>query len=215
MNHVKKAKAFLFVSSIVVYQDNEDPRHAFEERTEPLGCRVSYAPPYSISKIAGEAAVRTLSRVLNLPVTIARLGMAYGYSAHGGVPCQIFRALKAGQPIYLPARNAAVSMIHEDDIVNQVEPLLRAAAVPAIIVNWVADEIIDEVDLYSYIGRLAGIEPKFVVDDAKALGVHAADTTYRRSITGASQVSWKEGVLKTLTRMFPEDKFADPRTMAL
>jgi nucleoside-diphosphate-sugar epimerase len=207
MNHVKRAKGFLFVSSIVVYQDSDDPRHAFMERTEPLGCRVTYAPPYSISKIAGEAAVRTLSRVFDLPVTIARLGMAYGRSGHGGVPCQIFRALKSGQPIYLPTRSAAVSMIHQDDIVTQVEPLLRAAAVPATIVNWVADEIVDEVELYSFIGNIAGIEPQFVVDDGKALGVHAADTTLRRTITGPSLIGWKAGVLKTLREVFPDHEF--------
>jgi nucleoside-diphosphate-sugar epimerase len=124
--------------------------------------------------------------------------MAYGTYGHGGRPVQYFLRMRADEPIPIGSKPRTVSLIHEDDIVRNVEPLLKAAAVPATIVNWGDDEAVDERELYTYVGKLAGKTPRFVVDDAKAGAVLAGDAEMRRAVTGPSQVHWKDGLRRTL-----------------
>ena len=90
-----------------------------------------------------------------------------------------------------------------------LEPLLKAAAVPVTIVNWVGDDVVDELDLYDYIGKVSGIAPKLVVDDKLAHRLFPADSTLRRSLTGPTRVGWKAGVLKSLRARYPDYIFTD------
>jgi nucleoside-diphosphate-sugar epimerase len=207
MNHCKSVGAFLFISSLVVYRPQGNDQTIFKERGEGYGNDSPYIPTYSVSKVAGEGVVRSLARVFSLPTTIARLGMGYGTFGHGGLPVRTFAKILAGEPIYLSSRPQAVSVIHEDDIAADVEPLLKAAAVPATIVNWAGDELVGEREMYQYLGELAGIEPKLVVDDGKAIAFFAADPNLRKSLTGPSRIPWKVGILKTLRSRFPDHKF--------
>jgi nucleoside-diphosphate-sugar epimerase len=204
MNHCKNTGAFLFISSLVVYRPPRDGQKIYKERGEAYGNDSPYIPTYSVSKVAGEGVVRSLARVFSLPTTIARLGMGYGTFGHGGLPVRAFAKILAGQPIYISSRPQAVSVIHEDDIAADVEPLLKAAAVPATIVNWAGDELVDEREMYDYLGELAGIEPQLIVDDAKAVAFFAADATLRKSLTGPSRIPWKVGIQRTLRSRFPD-----------
>jgi nucleoside-diphosphate-sugar epimerase len=210
MAHCRSAESFLYVSSLCVYRTPDDPQQLCEERKWPLGSHPVYAPSYSTGKIATEAVVRTLSRVLNLPCIIARLGMAYGTAGHGGVPAMTFKKMRAGEAILKPARKFYYSMIHEDDIVAQVEPLLRAAATPPPIVNWCGDGVTEEGEIYAYIGRISGIQPKIVADDCGGYaGGGLGHPGGRKAITGPNQVGWKQGILKSLRANFPDHEFAD------
>lgn len=209
MNHCKNVSAFLFVSSLVVYRPRGQGQTVYKERGEGYGNDSPYIPSYSVSKVAGEGVVRSLARVFSLPTTIARLGMGYGTFGHGGLPVRTFAKILAGQPIYLSSQPQAVSVIHEDDIAANVEPLLEAAAVPATIVNWAGDELVGEREMYQYLGELAGIEPRIIVDDAKAVAFFAADPSFRKSLTGPSRIPWKVGIQKTLRSRFPDHKFPE------
>ena len=209
MNHCRDAEAFLFVSALAVYRFIDDGRHLYKEGVDGYGNPSPYAPTYSVVKVAGECLVRSLSRLYALPTTIARLGMAYGSYGHTGRPSRVFELLKAGKPIYVTTKRHVVSVIHEDDIVANVEPLLKAASVPPMIVNWADDEAVDELEMYEHIGRISGIKPNIVIDDSVAIPVTAGDPATRKAVTGPSRVSWKEGILRTLKRNFPDHTFAD------
>jgi hypothetical protein len=86
---------------------------------------------------------------------------------------------------------------------------LTAAAVPSTVVNWVGDEIVNDAEMYAYLGALAGVAAKIEIDDSRATPLFAADPSQRKSITGPTQVSWKAGLLKTLKLRFPEHKFPE------
>jgi nucleoside-diphosphate-sugar epimerase len=206
MSHCRKAESFLFVSSAVVYAPHEDPRHAFVEG-DALGGSTWFAPTYGIVKVASESVARTLARLYQLPVTIARLGAAYGST--DDLPGRVYRALKAGKSLVRPSRPQLLSVIHIDDIVAQVEPLLRAARVPATIVNWVSDEAVEELEMYEYIAKVSGVTPTFRVDDKRANNFKVVDPGARREITGPTQVQWKAGIIKSLRLNFPSDNFLD------
>ncbi|MGH3564282.1 MAG: NAD-dependent epimerase/dehydratase family protein, partial [Mycobacterium sp.] len=82
MAHCRGAKAFLHCSSTAVYDPPDD-----EPRTEHAALGDNHKlllPTYSISKIAAEAVARSVSRVLGVPTTIARLNVPYG--DNGGWP---------------------------------------------------------------------------------------------------------------------------------
>jgi UDP-glucuronate 4-epimerase len=207
MRHVRQCKAFLYVSSLQVYSAQEDNSRPRLEN-DPLGCHAPYAPSYSAGKLATEAVVRTLCRLYEIPTMIARLGMAYGTAGHGGVPTMIFTQIRAGTAITVPpAGKSFCSLLHEDDIAAQVEPLLKGAAVPAQIVNWCADEITDELDMIRYVGEIMGVKPVMVEDPAAGFRGGAGDVTRRKSFTGPCKVTWRQGIKRSLQTRFPDYSF--------
>ena len=138
LNHCRKAKAALVMSTASVYKPHADPRHLYLE-TDALGEAVlPGVPTYSITKIAEEAVARYCARALELPVTIARMNTAY--SARGGLPAYHLDAIAAGKPVIVRNDPCPYSPIHQDDINEQVAALLDAATVPATIVNWGGDD---------------------------------------------------------------------------
>ena len=210
MAHCRKADAFMYVSSLCIYKTPEDSLHLCPERTSPLGSHPVYAPSYSTGKVSAEAVARTLARIYKLPTIITRLGMAYGTSGHGGVPTMIFRQMLAGEPIRVPTKKFAYSLIHEDDLIAHIELLFKAASVPAEIVNWVGDENVDERTMYEYIAKIGGFDAKFVPDDSGGYeGGGLGCSKHRQEITGKNKVEWKEGILSSLKATFPDHKFRD------
>ncbi len=154
LEHCRTAKAALVMSTLTVYKPHDDPWHAFTE-TDPVGDQLlPMQAPYSISKIAGEAVARYCARSFGLPVTIARMGSAYG--ARGGLPLWHLQALAAGAPVRLRWDPLPYSPIHDDDIAAQLEPLLAAATVPATIVNWCGDQPVSAQEWTDVLRRAAG-----------------------------------------------------------
>lgn len=204
MTHTRKAEAFLFISSMAVYKANPDPRHAYAEG-DALGAETPFSPTYSIGKVATEAVVRTLARQLGLPTTIARLNMAYGTSGHGGLPAVFSEMIRRGQPVpFVPGQANVGSPIHEQDLIAQTGPLLAAASVPATIVNWAGDEVVEDLELYRYLGELIGVEPVLEEVAEPVYPLQAADVTRRAAITGPTTVSWKDGVRRSLATRYPD-----------
>src|SRR5215213_8161668 len=71
LEHCRKAKAAIVMSTVTVYKPHPDPWHAFDEG-DPLGdVMLPDRLPYSISKIAEESVARYCARSFRLPVTIA------------------------------------------------------------------------------------------------------------------------------------------------
>jgi nucleoside-diphosphate-sugar epimerase len=203
LSHCRKAKAALVMSTVTVYKPHPDPWHAFRE-DDPIGDAGLPAPkPYSIVKIAEEAVARYCAREHDLPVTIARMGSAYG--DRGGLPLWHLNAVAAGQPVVARWDPLPYSPIHYDDINAQVEPLLDAATVPATIVNWAGDEPVTVQQWSSYFGELLGVEAQVVTEVVPGASLGSVgDHTKRSSITGPCRVDWRDGFRRMAADYFPD-----------
>lgn len=203
LSHCRKARAALVMSTVTVYKPHPDPWHAFRE-DDPIGDAGLPAPkPYSIVKIAEEAVARYCARELDLPVTIARMGSAYG--DRGGLPLWHLNAIAAGQPVVARWDPLPYSPIHYDDINAQVEPLLAAASVPATIVNWAGDEPVTVQQWSAYFAELLGVEAEVVVEPVPGASVGSVgDHTKRSTMTGPCRVDWRDGFRRMAADYFPD-----------
>jgi nucleoside-diphosphate-sugar epimerase len=196
LQHCRRAKAALVMSTHSVYKPHEDPWHVFVE-TDPLGdVNSTVTPTYSMSKIGQEAVARFCAKAFDLPVTIARMNASYG--PNGGLPAYHMDAVAAGEPVTTRWNPCLYSPIFEDDINEQAAALLDAARVPATIVNWAGDEPVSVQEWAAYMGELAGREAQVVVKEIPGtLRGSVADGTKRQSFTGPCKVGWREGLKRT------------------
>lgn len=190
MQHCRKARAFLHVSTGGVYAPFPDPWYQKRETdpTEPPS--FSFSPTYGHSKLAGEAVVRTMARVLNLPTTIARLNSAY--DANGGLNAFCVDWIRNGLAVPHPPEDVVYCPIHHDDMARQVEAMLLAASVPAMITNWCGDEIVSVRQWCDYVGDLLGTTVVYAPGAPHMSS--GMDATRRRAITGPCTVDWRTGM---------------------
>jgi UDP-glucuronate 4-epimerase len=202
MTHCRTAEAFLYISTGAVYA-RQTLDHKYTE-TDPIDGVAAWLPTYPVGKIATEGAVRAFAQVLRLPTTIARLNIAYGPGGYGGVPMLYFKRMLAGEPIPVPHTGQNwCSPLHTDDLVEQVPPLWRAAAVPATLVNWGGDEPVGMTDCVRHLEELTGIPAKLVPSDVTR-ETYQFDPTLRRRLTGPCRVPWRDGIRQTLQTLYPE-----------
>jgi nucleoside-diphosphate-sugar epimerase len=202
LQQCSRSKAALVMSTLSVYKPHPDPWHAFRE-DEPLGdIQAQFSPPYSVSKIAEEAVARYCARSFGLPVTIARMGAHY--SARGGLATGILQAVAEGRPYPTRWDPCPYSPTHDDDIADQVEPLLGAASVPATIVNWCGDNAASVQEMAAYAGELLGMPALVDVNPVQwaSLG-SVGDCTKRISITGPGRVHWRDGFRRLAEQLYP------------
>lgn len=196
MAHCRGAQAFLVMSTFSVYDPHPDPYHPFVE-SDPLGdTRQPYSPTYSVSKIAQEAVARTMARTLGLPTVIARMNVSYG--AGGGLPAMHLAAMRAGDPIVLRHPGPSpYSPIQQDDIGEQVGPLLAAASSPATIVNWAGDEVVTAEAWVGELEAITGLAADIkLVPTPNSINGSVADVTRRAVLTGPCRVSWRNGMAR-------------------
>ena len=203
LSHCRKAKAALVMSTLTVYKPHPDPWHAFRE-DDPIGDAGLPTPkPYSIVKIAEEAVARYCAREFDLPITIARMGSAYG--DRGGLPLWNAMNIANGEPVVARWDPLPYSPIHYDDINAQVAPLLDAATVPATIVNWCGDVPVSVQEWSAYFGELLGVEARVVTEVVPGASLGSVgDHTKRASITGPCRVGWRDGFRDMAARYFPD-----------
>ena len=202
LEHCRRARAALVMSTVSIYKPHPDPWYAFRE-TDPLGDQLLQPVHYSISKIAEEAVTRYCARAFGLPTTIARMGAAYG--DQGGLPIWHLHAIAAGKPVETRWDPIPYSPIHDDDIAAQIEALIGAASVPATIVNFCGDDPVTVQEWSRYFGELLGVEAKVVVNEVPgASRGSVGDVTRRRSITGPCRVHWRDGFRRMVEHYYPE-----------
>ena len=200
------ADSFLDVSSIAVYDRNPDPAHLYTE-DDPIGeTKQVYSATYSITKIAQEAVVRSMARVLGLPSTIARMNASYG--PRGGLPAYQLDMIVNDVPIPVRTGGCWFNPIHDDDIVDQVPKLLSVASVPATIVNWGGDEAVETRTYCDHLGALVGRTPTYVEVDAGMEGT-AVDNTRRRALIGDCAIDWRDGFRDMVKRRHPDAYVGD------
>jgi nucleoside-diphosphate-sugar epimerase len=192
MERFHDARSCLVVSSTVVYDISDDPTHELTEE-DPLGdSRQPYSRPYPMTKIAQEGVARTMARLRQLPTTIARMNVSY--SPNGGMPAYQLDQLIAGQPISLLRGGPTLyNPIEQVDINAQIPRLLEVASVPATIVNWAGDDVVQSEDWVRYLGELVGVEPKFVYEPV-GICSRPCDNTRRRALIGDCTVGWRQGM---------------------
>jgi nucleoside-diphosphate-sugar epimerase len=203
LEHCRGAKAALVMSTLTVYKPHEDPWHPFTE-ADPVGDQLlPQGLPYSISKIAEEAVARYCARSFDLPVTIARMGSAYG--ERGGLPLFHLGALLAGEPVHLRWDPLPYSPIHDDDIAAQLEPLLDVATVPATIVNWCGDQPVSAQEWTAHFAQMTGVEATIeVLPVPGASRGSVGDHRKRASITGPCTVDWRDGFRRMAVAHHPD-----------
>ena len=192
MEHHRDARAFLHCSSTAVYKPMG--HHVFAE-SDPLGDNHGVWPflrTYSICKIAAEATARWAARRFELPTTIARLSVPYG--DRGGWPAVHLHMMINGSaiPVHLDAPSI-YNPLHERDIAHMVPSLLRAASVPATIVNWAGDTAVSIEQWCTYLGELTGLEARFEPTEHTIDSVQL-DLTRMHEIVGTTTVDWKDGM---------------------
>jgi UDP-glucuronate 4-epimerase len=200
MAHCRNAKAFLHCSSAAVYDPPDD-----EPRTEKAALGDNHKPlfpTYSISKIAGETVARTMSRVLSVPTTIARLNVPYG--DNGGWPFYHLEMMLGGIPIPVPAGGPArYNPIHEDDIIATIPKLLGVASIPATTLNWCGEQTVSLQEWCGYLGSLVGKEPVFQ-ESEQALRGNPTDSSLMRELVGATAVDWQDGMRRMAAKFHPD-----------
>jgi nucleoside-diphosphate-sugar epimerase len=203
LEHCRRAKAALVMSTLSVYKPHPDPWHAFREDDQLGDVMLPAQLPYSVSKIAGEAVARYCARSLNLPVVIARMGAAYGDT--GGLPAWNLDAVAAGKPVMARWDPLPYAPIHEDDICSQVEALLAAATVPATVVNWCGDEPVSVQEWSAYFGELLGVSASVDVQPIPGASIGSVgDVTMRKAITGQCRVGWRSGFRRMAEHFYPD-----------
>lgn len=204
MQRYRDVKAFLHMSSSSVYRPSATSTEPISE-DGALGGYSSYAPHYAMSKLAAEAVVRFQARALGLPTIITRLDVAYGARGHGGVPMILFEMMKSGATYTRSeAGPTYCSLIHEDDIAAQAEALIEKADVPAPIVNLGGDEPTPIEDIIAWLEELTGLEMKTETGPEASWGTKVLDNTKRKALGGPCQVTWKEGVRRSLAARHPD-----------
>ncbi len=192
LSHCRNVKAALVMSTVTVYKPHPDPWHAFTE-DDPIGDAGLPSPrPYSIVKIAEEAVARYCAREFDLPITIARMGSAYG--DRGGLPLWHLQAIAEGKAVTARWDPLPYSPIHYDDINRHIAPLLDAASVPATVVNFAGDVPVSVQQWANYFADLLGVEAEVRVEVVPGASVGSVgDHTKRASITGPCTVDWRDG----------------------
>ena len=203
LEHCRRAKAALVMSTLTVYKPHPDPWHPFREDEAVGDQQLPAQLPYSVSKIAEEAVARYCARSFGLPLTIARMGAAYG--EQGGLPAWHMEAIAAGEPLRVRWDPLPYSPIHDDDIAAQLEPLLAVASVPATVVNWCGDDAVSVQDWAGYFAGLLGVEAKVEVEPVPGASLGSVgDPTLRASITGPCRVGWRDGFRRLVHQSYPD-----------
>src|SRR5215213_2934147 len=87
----------------------------------------------------------------------------------------------------------------------QIEPLLAAASVPATVVNWAGDEVVDPETWCAHLAEVTGASPSFsYAEYPGSIRGSASDSTKRRSITGPCRVSWRDGMRAMYEGRYPD-----------
>ena len=154
MAHCRPTKGFLFASSISVYDPPGGDTPVPE--THPFG--IHFERAYAFTKVANEAVISYLSRSLEIPATIIRVGSASGVD--GGPTRQRLDRIVAGKPIRLhPDKPNYTRPIFEPDCARLGVAALESGRVHPLVVNWCRDYVVSVEEYCTYMGELVGKEP--------------------------------------------------------
>lgn len=183
LQHCRRARAALVISSAAIYSPKADPYALLREDDDLGKASTPWAPSSPVSKVSLEAIARFCAEAFGLRTTIARLNTIYG--GFGGLPVMDMDSVVAGRAVRAVAEPNVHSPIHMDDVLEQIEPLLDAASSKALLVNWAGDEVVTTREWCEQAARLCGRAAQIEVASIPGiLAGNAVDVTRRRAITG-------------------------------
>jgi len=192
LQHCRKAKAALVVSSTAVYSPPADVFQALTERGDIGRAWAPWAPSSPVSKVSLEAVARFCSQAFDLPISLMRLNTLYGPQMDV-MPVLNMDAVAAGRPVTTFADPYPHTPIHIDDMCDQLEPLLEAASTYTTLVNWCGDEVVTQRQWCDYAGAWSGKPVTLEVNPIPGTpNGNVSDPTKRKSITGPCRRPFKE-----------------------
>ncbi|MGE0712023.1 MAG: NAD-dependent epimerase/dehydratase family protein [Planctomycetota bacterium] len=171
--------------------------------------RVVAKSPYSASKIAGEALVRSYAECYGLPTLTYRFSNVYGRydddleRMERVVPLFI-REIAAGREVTVYGREKLLDFTYVDDTVSAVRAgvhLLYRGELADETINVAAGRGSSLVDLTRYIGEALGVEPRVRVEPSRPGEIHryVADIGKARRLLGYEPTTFlPEGVRKAI-----------------
>ena len=195
MEHFASTSAFLFASSGNVYAD----------ASEPSAEAIPPRPPsiYAMTRLGGEWMVDYFSSRNSTPAVIQRI--FYGYHEEFGVPTDIARQIRDGEPIDLTTDR--VNCIWLDDLLDAMIASWRVASVPPKILNLTSPETYSVRRIAEQLGELMGIEPRFKGEPKGTSLIGDASEMVR--LLGGPKVPLEEGLRRVarsvLAREHPLD----------
>lgn len=197
MAHFPGVKGFLFASSVSVYDPPGGATPVPE--THPFGIHTYGA--YAFTKVANEAVVSYVSRSLNIPTTIIRVGSASGVD--GGPMRDRLDLLVQGRSIPLhPDKPTYFRPIFESDCARLGVAALENGRVPPLVINWCGDDIVTVEDYCTFMGKLIGKDPIFEYTHEGWCSL-VPDTTLRLAVLGPCEVKWQEGCRTLVEQCYP------------
>lgn len=202
LERTKGVEAFFHCSSCAVYQPNGHVAHV---ETDDLGDNhraMGFLPTYSISKIAGEYAVRYASRRFDVPAVIARLDVPYG-PTHGWPQMMVVLA-QMGIPTNISADAPNTHcFLHDRDMLTSLPYLLEQAAVSAPVFNWCSPELVSIEEWTAELTRLTGVEIPLVVSEA-CIPPNPIDPSKLLGLGWTPEVTWRDGFREMCATCFPD-----------
>ena len=205
LNHLKNAKSWIYVSTTGVYWDHPDAWYKYKE-TDRLGgsTRITTRFAYGTSKFAGEAVARTMSRIHDVPLTIARMNWSYGKGGNAGLPGRLVKSVAEGIPVGIsPDWEFVGGPIHEDDMAEHIEGFFDGATVGGTITNWAGDDAVAVEMLVPWIAEQMGTTYEFEEWKEVTAYPRATDNTRRVSLVGECRVKWPEGFRRLIEQRYP------------
>ena len=199
MEHFAATMALLFASSGNVYADSVE---GADESTPPH-------PPslYATTRLGGEWMVDYFSRRNSTPAVIQRI--CYGYHEEFGVPTDIARQVRDGEPVDLTTE--FVNVIWLDDLMDKMIDSWRVAAVPPKILNLTGLEKVSVRAMAERLGELMGVQPKFK-GTPKGTSL-LADASEMARLLGPPKTSLDEGLRRVARSVMAREHPLDHPTM--
>jgi len=196
MEHFAPSGAIAYASSGNVYPDT---LAGADEAVLPIP--QSY---YALTRWGAEIMTDWYSRRNNTPAVVQRI--FYAYNREFGVPADIARQIRDGEPVSLTT--SKVNVIWLDDLMDQMIKSMDYAAVPARDINLTSPQIYEVRRIAEKLGKLMGRKPRF---KGQPKGDNLlADASLARKLFGMPRTSLDQG-LKLLAESvmkceFPLDK---------
>jgi len=184
LQHCRIAKAALVVSSTAVYSPPADVFTPLAEDGDIGRAWAPWAPTSPVSKVSLEAVARFCAEAFGLRTSIMRLNTLYG-PGMAVMPVMNMDAVVAGNPVNTFADPYPHSPIHIEDMCDQLEALLDAAAIPAQIINWCGDEAVTQREWCDMVASWCGKPAELVVNPIPGTpNGNIGNPAKRASITG-------------------------------
>lgn len=199
MEHFKSSGCVLYSSSGNVYPDSAEGC----SEQDPPGA----ASMYATTRMGAEWMVEYFSVRNNTPAVNQRI--FYGYNTEFGVPTDIARQIRDGEPVDLTTGH--VNVIWLDDLMDVMYRCWEVAAVPARYLNLTGTEKVSTRAIAESLGQLMGIEPKFKGTPSEKSLLGKTDEMVR--LFGPPQVSLDEGLSRIAKSVMNREHPIDHPTM--